>query len=507
MIDFRLYKGIIVNYLHLLTALLSTIILTPVIIQFTGKLDYGVWVIFSSIFLYFVMFDLGLNIAVAKYTSEYNATNKSDKLNQLISSTLVLFCFLGIFALAICILISSFIVASLQIPESSVNYSIITFIIMSINVVLSIIGGIFGNIIYGFQRVDIWKGMAITQVVSNFFFSIIFLNLDFGIVGLALAATISLIFLVSGYLLFLRKANYKIKIDYKLFNFSILKEVMPYSLRSFMLGITNRLINYTDYIVIGFIIGSSSVMIYEVTFKMVWMSTYLFSVISTSCLPKFSSLYAVGSLKPLKELYLSISKISIMIMFATSISLILIGENLINLWIGPDEFVGINFLYLFVFTCFFHATGTTALLLLQAIGQNRECLYFEVVGAVLNLVISIILTYQFGLIGVIIGTILSGLLTYYWAAPYLACKYINLPISLYIKNSIIPPLIIFLIVFLTTLLLHDILIFENDITIILFTLIFVYTSYFLLGYMILNDSEKKKIIEVIQIIKHKVTSS
>ena len=507
MINFKLYKGIIVNYLHLLTALLSTIILTPVILQFVGKLDYGVWVIFSSIFLYFVMFDLGLNIAVAKYTSEYNATNKSDKLNQLISSTLVLFCFLGILALVICIVMSSFVVASLKIPQSSVNYSIITFIIMSINVVLSIIGGIFGNIIYGFQRVDIWKGLAITQVVSNFFFSIIFLNLDFGIVGLALAATISLIFLVSGYLLFLRKANYQIKIDYKLFSFSILKEVMPYSLRSFMLGITNRIVNYTDYIVIGFIIGTSSVMTYEVTFKMVWMSTYLFSVISTSCLPKFSSLYAVGSLKILREIYLSVSKISIMIMFATSISLIFIGENLIYLWIGPDKFVGTNFLYLFVFTCFFHATGTSAMLLLQAIGQNRECLYFEIAGAVLNLVISIILTYQFGLIGVIIGTILSGFLTYYWAGPYLACRYINLSISKYLKNSIIPPFIIFLVVFITTFILHDILIFDNDIEIILFTLTFVYTLYFLLGYLILNDNEKKKIFEIIQTIKHKLTTN
>ena len=45
-----------------------------------------------------------------------------------------------------------------------------------------------------------------------------------------------------------------------------------------------------------------------------------------------------------------------------------------------------------------------------------------------------------GLLGVALGTLLASLCTSAWLIPMLACKYIELPIMLYIRQSLLPPL-------------------------------------------------------------------
>jgi len=58
--------------------------------------------------------------------------------------------------------------------------------------------------------------------------------------------------------------------------------------------------------------------------------------------------------------------------------------------------------------------------------------YKSLIGAVLNLVISILLAYQYGTIGVFLGTLISALLTSFWVEPWILYRHsLKVPVRLY----------------------------------------------------------------------------
>ncbi len=439
-------RGIFVNYLHLFIGFILLLLLTPIILRYLGQSGYGIWIIFGSVIGYFSLFNLGMNAAVTKYTAEYRALNKQEALNKLISTTVVAFVFIGVLVILICLGLMPFISRIFNIQEDLLYVARIAFLIMGLNTALMLLGRVFGNIIYGYQRVDIWKTFLIIHSITNALFIIVFLRLGFGLIGLAIASILSTLILISLYLYFLRRSNYGIVIHYKLANIKTLKEIMPYSIRTFFLGLSLQVLYYTDNIVIGIFLGVIMVTPYSIAYKLCFLATYIFSVISTTFFPRFSKLYALGDISGLRDLYLKITKISIAIMMPIAIFFIFFGHSFINLWVGEGNFVGRNVFLVLIGMNILHAIGTPTGLLLQGIGKNKKYMYSEIANAGLNLILSIILIQKIGLLGVALGTLLASLCTSSWFVLLLACKFIKLSIKKYLLVSIMPPILVGMII-------------------------------------------------------------
>lgn len=131
-------RGIYVSYLHLFVGALSMFVLTSIMIRCLDQTTYELW-------------------AVAKYTAEYRAKDQKENLTKLVSTTFTVFIFISCFIVLICIVIMPFVPGLFKIPGSLISEGKTTFLIMGFNVALMLLGGIFGNTIYGYQRVDIWK--------------------------------------------------------------------------------------------------------------------------------------------------------------------------------------------------------------------------------------------------------------------------------------------------------------------------------------------------------------
>jgi O-antigen/teichoic acid export membrane protein len=313
---------------------------------------------------------------------------------------------------------------------------------MVVNTVLMIVGAMFGNILYGYQRVDLWKICVMIQLLVNMALTVLFLYLGFGLVGVACASILGTGVMSVLYLFFIyHGGRYGLAVSYRLANLRMLKEIMPYSIRSFVLGITSQVLYFTDNIVIGVILGSGTVALYSIAYRLCFLVTYVFSVISTTLFPRFSNLYALGRIEELRVLFLRVTKISVGIMTPLAICLFLYGKQFIGLWVGNENFIGMKVISVLIIMDFFHAFGTTPGLLLQGIGKNQVFMFSETVNAVLNIVVSIILVKQVGAVGAAIGTLAAHILTSCWVVPLLACRYVGLSIPQYLKAGIIPPLL------------------------------------------------------------------
>jgi O-antigen/teichoic acid export membrane protein len=434
-------RGIYLNYLYLFVGLILSFLLTPIILRYLGQTAYGLWVVFGSVVGYFGLLDFGINTATIKYTAEYRARNEQENVNKYISTILVVFIFIGVFIIVVCFGLTPFIPSLFNIPKDLIPLGQIAFLIMGLNVALGLLGATFGNMIYGYQRVDVWKIFGIIQAIANASFAIIFLRLGFGLIGVVVASLSSVLILIILYLLFIHYSNYAIVIHPKLANVNMLKKIAPYSIRSFVLSLTSQVLYYTDNIVIGIFLGASLVTIYSIAYKLCFFATYMFSIITQTIFPTFTRLYTIEDIDGLESLYLKTVKISVVIMVPIGLFLGFFGRSFINLWVGEENFVGINVLLVLISMDFLHSFGTPAGLLLQAVGKNKAFMFSEMLNSSLNLLLSIILVKRIGLVGVALGTLIASACTSSWIVPLLACKYTRVPVKRYLLSGILPPLL------------------------------------------------------------------
>lgn len=432
--------GIGVGYVHLLVGFLSIFFLTPIIIKYVGQSVYGLWAVLNSIVGYFLLFDFGTNTSVAKYTAEYGALDKKETLSDMASAIFFFILLVGALIVVLAAVFSFFIPRIFKIPAELISSGKIAFVIMSLNIALLLTAGVFGNIIYGYQRVDVWKSFAILQLTAYMLLTILALRLGFGLIGMAVAITISNFLLLFLNMTFLKRSGYDISVKPRWSRLKKMKEIVPYSLRTFALVLTSRVLYYTSSIIIGIFLGTSMVTSYDIAYKLCFYITALFGIISTTIFPQFSKLYTLGDIDSVRNLYVKATKASLAIMMPIAIFLIFLGEPFINLWVGKENFVGMQVLAFFIAMNFIHAVGTPAGLLLQGIGKNKALLCSEIINAGLNLLFSIILVRKLGLMGVALGGVGACVCTSAWVVPFLACKYTKLSIGKLVTSAVLPPI-------------------------------------------------------------------
>ncbi len=432
-------RGVALSYADLFVTIAVSLVLTPIILHHIGQSAYGLWATFGSVVGYFGLLDFGMNYATAKYTAEYRAKSDPQALSKLVSTTVMGMATIGLVIVAVSFALVPLVPEIFHLPAPLVKTAQIAFVLMASNVALGLLAATLVNIIYGFERVDIFRAFGIAQSAVNLFLTLLFLHLGFGLVGVVLATSAAVLSLLLLSAAFLFKSKYRVPIHPRFANWKTLKEIAPYSFRSFMLGLTAQVLYRTDNIVIGILITVAAVGPYSIAYKLSYLGAMVMFKISTTLLPTFTRLYTLGTMDELRALYLKTARLSMTLIVPFVLILLLAGRGIIDLWVGDANFVGQSVLVVLVLMDFIHATSGPAGVLLQAVGKNKEFAYSATVDAVLNLGLSIFLCQRFGVIGVALGTLIAHLLTDTWVVTWLACRYISLPLKTYFFKAILPP--------------------------------------------------------------------
>lgn len=421
---------------------MQLVLLTPLILNAVGTDAYGLWAVFNSLAGYFSLFDLGLNTAVTKYTAEFLVTRTRHEISRMVSTIFVV---TGVIAVLTAIIIGILAIrvdAVFHMDPSLAAGARIACAVMGINVALTLVAGVIGNVIYGFQRVDLWRICGALQIACNTALSVLFLRMGFGLVGLAFAAVIATSLVIGLYSAILTQREFQISVRPGLFDRQFLREVFPFSSRTFLLSLTSRALYYSDYVIIGVFLGAAAVAPYEVAYKTCFLSTYLFSVVSTTMFPSFAEFIARGEQDRIRTLFVRIVRLSLVMAVPTGIVLMVFGRPLVELWVGSAATAPATLFAVLVAMNVCHAIGTPGAMLLQSAGRNRELMYAEIVNAVLNVSLSVVLIKTVGVIGVAVATLLAHLLTSFWVVLWLSCRTAGLSPLRYAMRVLLPPLLL-----------------------------------------------------------------
>lgn len=185
------------------------------------------------------------------------------------------------------------------------------------------------------------------------------------------------------------------------------KELVSLSWPLFLAGFTFLFMGYTDRILLGIYMTSVDIGIYAAAFAIASLMLFTFTSFSFNFRPLMAEYFAINDISGMKKLYSSITKWIFLLTFPAVIYLVFYSRDVIWLIYGGSFTKG--YLALIILSMGIAMNGLVGLTggILIAIKKTKLNLLTEIIGAVSNVGLNIILIPKFGIIGAAIGTSVS----------------------------------------------------------------------------------------------------
>jgi O-antigen/teichoic acid export membrane protein len=176
---------------------------------------------------------------------------------------------------------------------------------------------------------------------------------------------------------------------------------------------SNMILNQCDTLMIGSMLGVSSVGIYGAAFKTsLWVGFSLMSINSIAA-PMFAALYAEGDMVGLQKLVSTSVKWMFFPALAVGLGLIIFAEPVLRVF--GDEFVSAKFVLIALILGQLVNVGSGSVgYLLQMTGHQNQCALVVGISALVNIVLNLIGIRWLGILGAGLATAFSMMLWNLW---------------------------------------------------------------------------------------------
>jgi len=415
-------KNIITSYLQMFIAIVLPLIVTPYILNGLGQLQYGLWVLLTSITAYFGLSSFGFTSTLLKDSS----SNLQDfmKLSKLVSVTFFSFVFFSLLTTIIFVFVYFNLHNLFTIEANLLDVSKNTFLITFLIFIISFFGSVFDTLLFASNRLYIKNIVDIVKNILAASSNVYVVYLGYGIFEIALVSlgvTIVYFFI----LLVLSRNGLNYSIRWKYFEIELFKNMLQPSIHYFIIGIAVLVVFYTDNLIIGSFISLSAVAIYSLGYKIVDATQKVLFKISDVLLPNISVLYSEHKYSEILKLHNKIMLISVGLAIPAYSLLYFSNQLILSWWLGSDNVLDKDIMTLFIIFSLIHTWVHVSSIFVAAIGIHKETSYMALFEAFLNIALSILFLKIYGLFGVALGTLVAHILTNGWFVNYWFYRNIN----------------------------------------------------------------------------------
>jgi O-antigen/teichoic acid export membrane protein len=428
------------DYLVTFVELSLGIFMLPFNTSHLGQSAYGLWMLTASITFYFSMLNLGYAGALVKYVAQYRAHRDAQGLNQIVSTMFFVFGVIGLFAYAV----GGTIALNLQnffnlTPEQAATGRSVL-LVMSAYIALGFPFSVFGAVMNGFQRkyLNGIIGMSTSIIVAVV--NIVVLRMGYGLTELVVATTAVRMLSYVGYRLNAYRIFPSLQISTRHFRLSRLKELTGFSAFMLLIDLANKLNYATDNVIIGIFMSTAAVAIWAVAQRLIELTQRLTDQLNGALFPVVVDSATVGNVDRLRVVLLQGTRLSLAMVLPISISLALLAEPVVLLWVGPQFSQSIPIIHILAVVVTFRVGNATATTLLKGAGQHRLLALSNLGIGVANLVLSVLLVRKYGLQGVAAGTLIPLSMISIFVLFPAACRRANIAIGHAVVRGVWPAL-------------------------------------------------------------------
>ncbi len=403
-----LRKRVTINLLAIwgdhLVGLVLGLIMMPFVLGVLGDAQYGLWVFISSIAGYSGLLHLGLGQTISRFVSIHHAQQESEQVNRVVNVIGAVYLVMGGVALAIAGVLAWFaptLWPSAGVPADELRWVIL---ILGANVAVCIIGSVFGGVLVGLQRFDLERGIVVTSGVTRLVLTLVFLQQRWGLPILALIFLATTFVEILGFVYCAFRQARELRLGLRFLCRSTLRECFSFSAFAFLEVIASKLIDSTDCIVIGCVLGAEAIVPYYVAQRLCQFITKPVQVIGQVCLPRASELHAKGQTAELRELMSRGMGFAWMLTMGLFIGASYFGPTLIESWLHKPYPQSQMLLLVLLGGQLIATPMKVASGVLFGMGDVRKPAVTYLIEALANFALSLALIGPFGLLGVALGT-------------------------------------------------------------------------------------------------------
>ncbi len=399
-------KSLITSYVRTFLQIAIAIFLTPFILSHISKTEFGSYSLAQSTILLLGLINFGFGGALNVFASRN--TKNLDLVSKYASITATFQLCLGIIGLVSGIILSFSFTQLFNINNDSVKNINIVIILFSFGYFFTMLSQTYTSLLTAYRQIHIDNLIGIGTNLINSFCIIVFLNLDFGILGMAITVLITQFLSLLIVYFRVKKALQNINILYFKLDWIGIKEMFNLGIWFFVGSVSVLVIEKFDQILTARIINIETVTIFVISSKLFELARTLIYSISNNLRPYLGKMIGEGENEKAYQYFVQLRRLSIFISVFVSSILIYTNKTFVSLWVGSDFYggelltiaLGLNLIY-YCWKLPIRAFLTANLIV-------KEQSIYGVFEGFLNIMTSYFLGLKFGLIGIVLGTFITG---------------------------------------------------------------------------------------------------
>ncbi len=308
--------------------------LTRYTLDVLGVSTYGSWLLINSIASYSGLLYCGLGETISRYVAKYHSEGNPHRINQVV--TLVLSIYLGMGGVA-------FLLAGVLCLTAGwwggwtgdeLFEARITILILGLNVAVGMAGSVFGGVLHGLRRFDLERGIGFTFDLVRLVLFLVLLSNRYGLVTIALIYLIVAVGENLSYIILARRILPTLAVGPSLLSRNVLKECGQFSSMAFVGVVASQLINATDTIIIGLLLGKEAIVPYYFGLRLMQFARQPIDKIAHICMPTAGALQSALDQAKRNRFLVKTLGIVMLLTGGAFIGAWFFAADVLKLWVG-----------------------------------------------------------------------------------------------------------------------------------------------------------------------------
>ncbi len=502
----RVAFAVAISWLSRSANILANLFLMPILFRFLGKEELGLWFLLGNSQAFLGLLGLGIaptlsrHIALAKGRSgsDPNAELTADSqqhISDLIVTGRTILQWLAVFVFFVAWVSGYGLINQIDLKEVSVQEVFWSWTLLCLGYAIGVWVSYLGCWLQGLGHVG-WYSITSTVVtVITITGNIIVVMMGGGLFSLAVIAVISGLLQRLLILVFIRVKKINLSASEGRWNLEYAKKMVKPSLYCWLTSVGIFLILKTNQYFITLVAGAEEIPSYNAAYQLASNLRNVALPFAFSASTFISQMWQAGDIKGVHQLVRKSCNFGLLIMCIGSGYLIVVGQDLIDVWLGEGVFVGSAVLTTFCIM-FILEVQNVCLMYGARATEYEKFTVSSLAAGLLNLVFTAILIKPLGLWGVALGTLIAQSLTSNWYIVFKSLERLKIGYLQYFSNTFMPAFISFILSISITYILKRIIYSFVDNSLLLLVLTAIACSLIFglaLWLWVLEDNQKNKL--------------
>lgn len=408
----QLRSGVVLSYLRLIASTLIPFLYTPLMLNYLGQAEYGLYSLANSVISYLSLLSLGFGSTIIRYIVKYRTEKNQDMLERVYGFFLAFYCTMALVVLLCGLFISNHVdtVFKQGLTFTEINTMKKLVLILTINSALSFPASVFSAMAIANERYIFRNIMELITTVAIPIANLVALYLGYASVGMAVAGTMLHLVMMPVNIYYCR-FQLHVRPRFRWIPAKLVKEMMGVSFFHFVGSIVDMLFWATDKVILGMLASTVAVAVYNVggTFNSIVMQ--LSGSISGVLVPRITGMVITNTPKEeWSSLFIRVGRLQFLIIGLIVSGFSVFGRVFIDLWAGPAYADAFWVAVLTMFPLCIPLIQNTGLSIVVAQNKHRFRSIVYLIIAIANVISTYLIVPYLGIIGAALCSCVSYLL-------------------------------------------------------------------------------------------------